>query len=146
MEQSERPWQSDLDQVQHTLQEVLQAMARLTGMELPQAGGDFENIGSSLNRMDFKALKDRIHNELDAFSSTTAAETVRQAQEQARAALEAVRNEVDNQVDQVAGEFREKLRGRLEPEPTEINVAEQGKERITELLRAQTEEFARWYG
>lgn len=143
-EGSERPWQSDLDEVRQILQQVLQAVSRLTGVDLPGAGADFESVRSSLNRMDFKALKDRIHTELDAYASSTAAELTRQAQEEARAALEAVRNEVNGRIEQVSREFRQELQGRLKADHAELNMAEESKERVAELVRDQTEEFARW--
>ena len=109
----ERPWQTDIDRVQQTLQEVLQAITRLSGVELQGTGGDSQDAGGSTPPLDSKTLKDRIRKDLEAFSIKTAGEMVKQAEEQTRAALEAIQNEVGSQIEQVSGEFREKLQGRL---------------------------------
>lgn len=107
--ETERPWQPEVDQLQHTMREVLRAVAGFSGVELPglpsEAQGD-ETLSPSLN---LKTLKDRFRNDLEGFSLKTTQELAKRAREQARAALEAVQNEVGGMVDQVAAEFREDL-------------------------------------
>jgi len=142
--ENERPWQSDINQMQQTLQEVLQAVSRFSGVELSGVTPDSKNPGGPLPQLDSKTLKDRIRNDLEAFSVTTAAELARQAEEKTRTALGAIENEMSGRIDQVAGEFREKLQSRLDPQQIDIDVAQQSRDRVAELVQAQTDEFARW--
>lgn len=143
-EESERPWREEIDQVQQTMRELLEAVASLSGVELPGVAPDSSNSGNPLPQLNYKTLKDRIRNDLEAFSVTTAAEVAKQAEEQARAVLGAVQSEVDNQIEQVAGEFREKLQGRLQSEQVEIDLSKESQARVAELVQNQTDEFARW--
>lgn len=140
---SERPWQADIDRLQQTLQEVLHAVSNLSGVELPGAGPT-EGAVDSLPCLDCNTLKDRIRNDLEAFSVTTAAEMAKQAEEQTRAALGTVQSEVSGQIDQVAKEFRDKLQGRLEPEQLQVDLTQQSRDRVAEMVQTQTDEFARW--
>ena len=142
--ESERPWQADIDRLQQTLHEVLQAVSHLSGVELQAVGRDPQSAGESLPQIDCRTLKDRIRNDLEAFSVTTAATMARQAEEQARTALGAIQNEVQGRIDQIAGEFQEKLQSRVQPEQLETDLAQQSKDRVAELVQAQTDEFARW--
>lgn len=141
---SGRPWQADIDRVQQTLQDVLQAISQLSGVELPGVDPNSQGASGALPQLDVKTLKDRIRNDLEAFSVTTAAEVAKQAQEQTRDALGAVQNEMSGQIDQMAGELRGKLQARLEPGELEADLTQQSRERVAELVKAQTDEFARW--
>lgn len=143
-EETDRPWQADLDRVQQTLQDVLQAISHLSGVELPAVTLDSQSPGESLPQLDCKTLKDRIRNDLEAFSITTAADVAKQAEEQTRTALGAIENEVSSRIDQVAGEFREKLQGQFTPEQIQADLTQQSRDRVTELVQARTDEFARW--
>lgn len=143
-EETGRPWQPDLDRVQQTLQDVLQAISHLSGVDLPGTDHGSQRAGESLPKLDANTLKDRIRNDLEAFSITTAAELAKKAEEQARTALGAVENEMTSKVEQVAGEFREKLQARLDPEEIEVDVTQKSRERVTELVQARTDEFAQW--
>lgn len=140
----ERPWQGDIDRLQQTLQEVLQAISSLSGIELPGASTDSQATGNPQPRLDAKTLKDHIRSDLEAFASTTASEMARQAERQARLALTAIHNEATGQVDQVARELREKLQGQFEPERIEIGITQQTHERIAEMVQKRTDEYARW--
>ncbi|MEJ2008369.1 MAG: hypothetical protein P8Z30_09490 [Acidobacteriota bacterium] len=140
----ERPWQADIDRIQQTLQDVLQTFSNLSGVELPGVTADSKDSGGPLPKLDVGTLKDRIRNDLEAFSVTTAAELSKQAEEKTRTALGTIENEMQGRIDQVAGEFRDKLQSRLGPENIEIDVTEKTKDRVAELVQAQTDEFARW--
>ncbi len=141
---AKRPWQEDIDRLQQTLQEVLAAVAKLSGVELPGAASGSEDTGDFQPQIDTKTLKDRIRDDLEAYSVRTASEIVKQAEEESRVALAAIRTEVDGQVAQVVGEFREKLQGQFKPEEFGLDISAQSRERVTELVQAQTDEFARW--
>ena len=142
--EEERPWQADIDRVQQTLQEVLQSVSRLSGVELPGTCPNSQTVGDPLPPLDSKTLKDRIRSDLEAFSMTTADEIAKQAEEQTRTALAAIQNEVSGQIDRVTEEFRERLQGHFEPEQIGIDLSKQTRERVSELVEARTEEFARW--
>ncbi len=142
--ETERPWQADIDRIQQTLQEVLQAISSFSGVELPGADADPQSLGNSFTRTDFKTLKDRIRNELEAFSVTTTAEISKDAEEQTRAALAAIRTEVSGRIEELVGEYREKLQSQFEPEQVGIDLSKQARDRVVELVEARTDEFARW--
>jgi len=141
---SEHPWKSDIERVEQTLQEALQTISQLSGVELPEGVAASPGEDSSVSRMDCATLKDRIRNDLEAFSATTASEMAKQAEEKARAALAALQNQMSGQIEQVVGEYRLKLQEKIEPQSLEMNVTKQSQERVAELVRAQTDEFARW--
>jgi hypothetical protein len=140
----ERPWQEDVDRLQQTLQEVLQAVSRLSGVDLTGTASESQGNGDAHPQLDCKTLKDRIRNDLEAFAATTASEMARQAERQTRLALAAVHNEATGQVDQVVRELREKLHGQLEPGHLDLGLTQQTQERISELVQRRTDEFARW--
>jgi hypothetical protein len=142
--EGERPWQEDIDRLQQTLQEVLQTISRLSGVELTPAETDPQSGDNSTPQLDCKTLKDRIRTDLEAFAATTASEMARQAERQTRVALAAIHNEATGQVDQVARELREKLHGQFEPGHFEIGITQQTQDRIAELVQRRTDEFARW--
>ena len=138
----DRPWKSDLERVEQTLLAVLQTISEFSGVELPEAAAKKE--GGSASRVDSTTLKDRIRNELEAFSATAVSQMSKQAELQARAALEVIHYEMQSRVEQAIGEYRDKLHEQIQPKDLEINVARQSQERVAELVRAQTDEFARW--
>ncbi len=142
--ETERPWQADIDRVQQTLQQVLQAISSLSGVELPGTDADPQSPGGFFTRTDFRTLKDRIRNELEAFSVTTTAEISKEAEEQTRAALDAIRTEVSGRIQELVGEYREKLQGQFEPEQIGIDLSKQARDRVVELVETRTDEFARW--
>ena len=138
----DRPWKSDLERVEQTLLAALQTISEFSGVELPGAAAKKE--GGSASRFDSTTLKDRIRNDLEAFSSTAVSQMSKQAELQARAALEVIHYEMQNRIEQAIGEYRDKLHEQIEPRDFEINVARQSQERVADLVRAQTDEFARW--
>ena len=140
----ERPWQEDVDRLQQTLQEVLQAISRLSGVDLTGTAADPQGNGDGHPQLDCKTLKDRIRNDLEAFAATTASEMARQAERQTRVALAALHHEATGQVDQVVRDIREKLHGQLEPGHLDLGLTQQTQERISELVQRRTDEFARW--
>ncbi len=140
----ERPWQEDIDRLQQTLQEVLQTISRLSGVELTSIEHEAQSAGHATPQLDCKTLKDRIRNDLEAFAATTASEMARHAERQTRLALAEIHHEATGQVDQVAKELREKLQVQFEPGHFEIGITQQTQDRVAELVQRRTDEFARW--
>jgi hypothetical protein len=138
----ERPWQSEIDQLQQTLKEVVEAISNLSGVELTDGATDPQS--ASRPSLDRKSLKDRIRNDLESFASTTAAEMARQAERQTRIALAALQSEANGQAEQVARELRNKFKNQFEPGQFEIGITQQTQDRVTELVQRRTDEFARW--
>jgi hypothetical protein len=139
----DRPWQADIDRLQQTLHEVLEAISTLSGVTLTGEASDPQSPDSQ-SPLDCKTLKDRIRTDLETFASATASEMARQAETQTRIALSALHSEANGQVEQVARELREKLKGQLEPGHFEIGVTQQTQDRVAELVQRRTDEFARW--
>ena len=140
----ERPWQEDIDRLQQTLQEVLRAVSRFSGVELAGTGTDPQGDGTANPQLDATTLKDRIRGDLEAFAATTASEMAKQAERQTRVALAAMHHEAAGQVDQVVQELRERLKGQFEPGHFELGITQQTQDRISELVQRRTDEFARW--
>lgn len=140
----EHRWQAEIEGVQQTLREVLQALARLSGVELPGNEVSPRDPGALVPHFDVKTLKDRIRGDLQAFSSAAATEMAKHAEEQSRTAIAAVQEDMHNRIEQAAGEFREELQGRLDAEQNQIEFHKQTRERVVELVQTQTDEFARW--
>ncbi|MGA8183200.1 MAG: hypothetical protein WB819_06105 [Terriglobia bacterium] len=138
----ERPWQAEIDRLQQTLHEVVEAVSNLSGVALTD--GAAGPPSSSQSPLDCKSLKDRIRNDLESFASTTAAEMARQAERQTRIALSALQSEASGQAEQVARELREKFKGQFETGQFEIGITQQTQDRVTELVQRRTDEFARW--
>ncbi|HET9178262.1 MAG TPA: hypothetical protein VFQ24_07875 [Terriglobia bacterium] len=138
----DRPWKSDLERVEQTLLAALQTISQFSGVELPEAAA--KNEGGAVSRLDCTTLKDRIRNDLEAYSATAVSQMSKQAELQARAALEVIHYEMQGRIEQAIGEYRDKLHEQIEPRDFEVNVARQSQERVADLVRAQTDEFARW--
>ncbi len=143
-EEQAAPWHSEMERMQHTLQEVLQAVSQFSGVELPGTSPVFPDGSNRVPRLDYSTLKDRIRNDLEAFSLRTASELSHHAEDQARAALGAVENEINGQIEQAAGQLREKLKGEFGTQQMQIDVAQQSKDRVADIVKSQTDEFARW--
>ena len=139
----ERPWQTEIDRLQHTLQEVVDAVSNLSGVPLSEDGAALRE-SSAQAPLDCKSLKDRIRNDLESFATMTAAEMARQAERQTRIALAALQSEADGQAEQVARELREKFKHQFDPGHYEIGITQQTQDRVTELVQRRTDEFARW--
>lgn len=142
--ETERPWKSDIERVERTLEEALKTISQFSGVELPEGSAPSPGEDDSISRMDCATLKERIRNDLEAFSVTTASEMAKEAEEKARAALDSIQSELSGQIEQVVGEYRLKLQEKIEPQEVDINVTRQSQDRVAELVRAQTDEFARW--
>ncbi|HET7214413.1 MAG TPA: hypothetical protein VFL79_12545 [Terriglobia bacterium] len=139
----ERPWQTEIDRLQHTLQEVVDAVSNLSGVPLSEDGAALRE-SSAQAPLDCKSLKDRIRNDLESFATMTAAEMARQAERQTRIALAALQSEADGHAEQVARELREKFKHQFDPGHYEIGITQQTQDRVTELVQRRTDEFARW--
>jgi hypothetical protein len=142
--ETDRPWQADVDRLQQTMREVLRAIASLSGVDLPNIAPDPQNPDAPAPQLAITTLKDRIRNELEGFSVQTADEVAKRGEARAQSALEEIENRLSGRIDQITGEFREKLQTQVEPEHLAIDVSKQSKERVTELVQAQMDEFARW--
>lgn len=143
-EEAERPWQADIDRLQQTLEEVLRAVSRLSGVDLPGLGSDPQTSGNTAPQLDCKTLKERILTDLEAFADTTTTELARRVERQARVALAAIHHEADGQAEQVARGLRHKLQEQLEPEHIEFGITQKTRDCVVELVERRTEEFARW--
>lgn len=142
--ETDRPWKSDIERVEQTLHEALQAISQFSGVGLPEGVATPPGEGGSVSRLDCATLKERIRTDLQAFSATTVSEMAKQAEQQARAALEVIQIEMERRIEKVVDGYRDKLREQIEPTQFEINVEKQSQERVAELVHAQTDEFARW--
>lgn len=142
--ESEHPWKPDIERVERTLQEALKTISQFSGVELTERSAPPPGEDGSVSGMDCATLKERIREDLEAFSSTTASQMAKQAEEQARTALTAIQSELKGRIEQVVGEYRLKLQEEFNPQKLETNVTRQSQDRVAELIRAQTDEFARW--
>ena len=142
-EEAARPWQADIDRMQQALQDVLQAVSQLSGVELRGVDANPDG-GQAESQLDRGTLKDQIRNDLEAFSSATTANIIKQAEEQVRATLGAVQEDVSGQIDHVTREFQAEMQGRLDLEQLQVDFAQQSKDRVAELIQVRTDEFARW--
>jgi ElaB/YqjD/DUF883 family membrane-anchored ribosome-binding protein len=138
-EKDEKPWQRDLERMQEEIREMLRSVSFFSGID---ADSGHQSPDGSVPRLDFNALKDKIRNDLETFSLTTTEELTKRAEEEARAKLEAIESEVQGKIDQVAVELREKLQGQIVPEDLEAGITQQTRDRVTEMVRARTDEFA----
>jgi hypothetical protein len=108
-EETERPWQPDIDEVQQNMRELLRAVAGFSGVELPGLPSGLQDNGALLPSLDIKTLKDRFRNDLEGFSVKTTEELTRRAREQTHAAIDGVQDEVGGRIEQIAAEFRGNL-------------------------------------
>ncbi len=122
----------------------MRVISQFSGVDLPEGAALSPGEVGFVSRLDCTTLKERIRTDLEAFSVTTVSEMSKQGEEQVRAALAAIQSKMTDQIEQVVGEYRLKLREKVEPQELEINVEKQSQERVAELVRAQTDEFARW--
>ncbi len=130
--------------MERTLQEALRAISQFSGVDLSGGAAPSPGEAGFVSRLDCTTLKERIRTDLEAFSVTTVSEMSKQAEEQARAALAVIQGKMSDEIEQVVGEYRLKLQEKVEPQELDINVTKQSQDRVAELVRAQTDEFARW--
>lgn len=142
--EAERPWQGDIQRIERTLQETLLAISQVSGVNLPDGAAHLHDGEGAPSRLDNATLKDRIRNDLEAFSVTTVSEMSKQAEERARAALANIQTEVSGRIEQAVAEYREKLQAQTQPQQFDIDISKQSRDRVEELVNAQTDEFARW--
>lgn len=141
----DRPWQEDIDRLEQTLQEVLRSVAQLAGVELPGAPAAAQGNGDSQQlQLNKETLKDRIRNDLEAYSVKTAVEVAKKAEEQTRAALGGLETEVSGQIDRMAREFREKFVQLSDTGEIEAGITQHMRDRVADLVHSKTDEFARW--
>lgn len=140
--EARREWQEQVDQAQSLLRELLGAISELSGVELPGIAIGSQKDGDGSLRLGFKTLKDRIHNELEAYASTSAAEVAKQIQGRSQIVLEPLEKEMSARMDNLAEEFRGKLQLRLEAEQSK--VADQGKVEIEKTLQTKMNDFGEW--
>lgn len=142
VEEARREWQAEIDQAQQIFRDLLATISELSGVDLPTIALDDRRPGNGTLRIGFKTLKDRIRNDLEAFSSAAAVEVGKRAHEQGQTILEPLQKEMGERLDNLAEEFRARLQERLTS--GETLIAEQAKGHVDEIVQAKMGEFAEW--
>jgi hypothetical protein len=142
IEEARREWQAEMDQAQQIFRDLLATISELSGVDLPGMAIDDQRPGSASLRIGFKTLKDRIRNDLEAFSSAAAVEVGKKAHEQGQTILEPLQKEMGERLDTLAEDFRTKLQERLASGQDE--VAELARGRVEEIVQGKMGEFAEW--
>ncbi|HVB29193.1 MAG TPA: hypothetical protein VNG91_05210 [Terriglobia bacterium] len=142
IEEARREWQAEMDQAQQIFRDLLATISELSGVELPAMAIDDQRPGSASLRIGFKTLKDRIRNDLEAFSSSAAVEVGKKAHEKGQTILEPLQKEMGERLDTLAEEFRVKLQERLASGQDE--VAEMAKGQVEQIVQDKMGEFAEW--
>jgi hypothetical protein len=142
IEEARREWQAEMDQAQQIFRDLLATISELSGVGLPAMAIDDRRAGNGSLRIGFKTLKDRIRNDLEAFSSTAAAEVGKRAHEQGQTILEPLQKEMDERLDSLAEAFRAKLEERLAS--GQDTIAEQAKGHIEKIMQDKMGEFGEW--
>lgn len=142
IEEARREWQTEIDQAQHIFRDLLATISELSGVELPTIALDDDRPGGGSLRIGFKTLKDRIRNDLEAFSTAAAVELGKRAHEQGTTVLEPLQKEMSERLDHLAEEFRGKLQERLASGQDE--VAELARGHVDQVVQAKMGEFAEW--
>jgi hypothetical protein len=137
-------WEEEIGHVQETLRDVIRAVCRLSGIELPGPNGDGAGEQALVPLADGETFKDRIRNDLDSFSRNTASELMRKAEEQTRAAMGVLQNEFKVRIDLLSRELRENLVEQFRPEQVQLSISQDTRDRVAEVVDAQTDDFARW--
>jgi len=142
IEEARREWQTEIDQAQHIFRDLLATISDLSGVELPNMALDDDRPGNASLRVGFKTLKERIRNDLEAYSSTAASELGKRAHEQGQTILEPLQKEMSERLDNLAEEFRKKVQERMATGQDE--VTEQAKMQAEQIIQAKMDEFAQW--
>jgi hypothetical protein len=137
-------WEEEIGRVQNTLKDVIRAVCQLSGVELPGPDGEGADGQALLPLAEGESFKDRIRTDLESFSTKTASELLRQAQEQTRAAMGTLQNEFKVRVDLLSRQLREGLHQQFQPEEVEVGISQQTRDRVVDMVEAQTDDFARW--
>ncbi len=142
IEEARREWQAEMDQAQQIFRDLLATISELSGVELPAMAIDDRRAGNGSLRIGFKTLKDRIRNDLEAFSSAAAVEVGKSAHKQGQAILEPLQKEMSERLDSLAEEFRGKVQQRLASGEDEVAV--QAKAHAEQIMQSKMAEFAEW--
>jgi hypothetical protein len=141
---AEHAWQEEIARVRQSLEDVIRAVYRLSGVELSGLEGQHSSDVNFLPLLEGETLKDRIRDDLESFSLTTAADLVRQAEEQARNAMGVLQRDFKVQVEHLSKELRDGLREQFRPDELEIDLSQETRDRVAEMVERQTDEFAHW--
>lgn len=142
IEEARKEWQTEIDQAQQIFRDLLNTISELSGVELPTMGLDEQRAGTASLRIGFKTLKDRIRNDLEAFSSSAAVEVGKRAHEQGHTLLEPLEKEMSERVDHLAEEFKAKVEARLASGKEDVDKLARSK--AEQVVQAKMDEFAQW--
>ena len=142
IEEARREWQTEMDQAQQIFRDLLTTISELSGVDLPTIALDDQRTGNASLRIGFKTLKDRIRNDLEAFSSSAAVEVGKRAHEQGHTLLEPLEKEMSERLDHLAEEFRAKVEARLASGQDDVDKL--ARSQVDQVVQAKMEEFAQW--
>lgn len=137
-------WEEEIARVQSTLRDVIRAVCQLSGVELPAPDTEGTDGQAVLPLQEGESFKDRIRRDLEAYSTHTVGEVMRQAEEQTRQAMGMLQNEFKMRVGLLAQELREGLLEQFRPEQVDVCISQDTRDRVAEVVDAQTDDFARW--
>jgi hypothetical protein len=142
IEEARREWQTEMDQAQQIFRDLLTTISELSGVELPTISLDAQRGGNAPLQIGFKTLKERIRNDLEAFSSSAALEVGKRAHEQGHTLLEPLEKEMGERLDHLAEEFRAKVEARLASGQDDVDKL--ARSQVDQVVQAKMEEFAQW--
>lgn len=137
-------WEEEIAKVRERLEDVIQAVYRLSGVKLPGRNGHDSSDGNLLQLLEGETLKDRLRDDLESFSLKAAADSIREAEEHARNAMGVLERDFKVQVEHLSRELRAGLREQFRPEAVEVDLSQETRDRVAEMVERQTDEFARW--
>jgi hypothetical protein len=137
-------WEEEIAKVQERLEDVIRAVYRLSGVKLPGSNGQDSSDGNLSPLLEGETLKDRIRDDLESFSLKAAADLVGEAEEHARNAMGVLQRDFKVQIEHLSRELRESLREQFRPEQVEVDLSQETRDRVAEMVERQTDEFARW--
>jgi hypothetical protein len=141
---SRHAWEEEVAKLRERLDEVIRAVYRLSGVKLPGSNGHDPGNGNHLALLEGETLKDRIRDDLESFSLKTAADLIRDAEEHARNSMGVLQKDFKTGVELLARELRASLRDQFRPEAVEVDLSQETRDRVAEMVERQTDEFARW--
>jgi hypothetical protein len=137
-------WEEEIAKVRETLEDVIRAVYRLSGVKLPGSNGHNSSDGNLSPLLEGETLKDRIRDDLESFSLKAAADLIRDAEEHARNSMGVLQRDFKVGVELLSKELRESLRDQFRPEAVEVDLSQETRDRVAEMVERQTDEFARW--
>lgn len=142
IEEARREWQTEMDQAQQIFRDLLTTISELSGVDLPTLAIEGQKGGTPSLRIGFKTLKDRIRNDLEAFSTSAATEVGKRAHEQGHTLLEPLEKEMSERLDHLAEEFRAKVEARMAAGQDDVDKL--ARSQAEQVVQAKMQEFAQW--